>query len=240
MAERERRCDRPVMYQRWRDLLFLHYAVDPALVRMLVPTPLEVDTFPSGDGQESAWIGLVPFRMEGVRIRGLPAVPLNGAFPETNVRTYVHLDGRPGVWFFSLDAASWLACAVAQRRFHLPYRHATMTVARKGDYVAYRSRRRSDDAGLTIEAAVTGSAAAAEPGTLEFFLLERYRLYATDGNAWFAGNVHHAPYAARNAQVVSCQQSLIEASGLPVHDFTHRLFSEGVDVRIGALEPIDI
>src|SRR5579862_5442485 len=98
------------MFQSWRDLLFLHFSLPVSEIQTLLPVGLEVDTFPNSEGIDRAWVGLVPFRMEGIRPRRLPALPWISAFPETNVRTYVHQGGRrPGVWFFSLDAARWLA-----------------------------------------------------------------------------------------------------------------------------------
>ena len=130
MAQREamrRRPKRgPVMYQRWYDLLFLHWAWDAAEIQATLPAGLTVDTF---DGQ--AWLGVVPFAMSGVRPRGLPAVGGLSAFLELNLRTYVHAaDGTPGVWFYSLDCEQRLAVMIARTLFGLPYRHARM--ARRG------------------------------------------------------------------------------------------------------------
>src|SRR5215470_3621302 len=119
---------------RWTNLLFAHWPVSVEAIRALVPEPLEIDTF---DGQ--AWLGVVPFRMEGVAPRFLPAVPGPGAFPELNVRTYVRLGRRRGVWFFSLDAASRIAVEGARSALHLPYYRAAMSITRVGDRVRYDS-----------------------------------------------------------------------------------------------------
>src|SRR5437867_5100192 len=108
-----------VTTMRWHDLLFLHWPVRPEIIRPLIPNGLELDTF---DG--AAWIGVVPFRMTGVRLRWLPPLPGISAFPELNVRTYVRVRDRPGVYFFSLDAGSRTAVAMARAWFHLPYFHA--------------------------------------------------------------------------------------------------------------------
>src|SRR5690349_18551619 len=121
---------------RWRDLLFAHWPVPVEAVRPLVPAGLEIDTF---DGQ--AWVGVVPFRMEGVAPRFLPSVPGPSAFPELNVRTYVRRGRRAGVWFFSLDAASRVAVEGARLGFHLPYYRAAMSVATDGGWTTYRSER---------------------------------------------------------------------------------------------------
>src|SRR5579859_5771812 len=111
-----------VMAQNWHDLLFAHWPLPAAILRPHVPARLEIETF---GGQ--AWLGVVPFRMSGVRLRGTPAVPWLSAFPELNVRTYVVADGKPGVWFFSLDAANPMAVAIARAWFHLPYFRACMS-----------------------------------------------------------------------------------------------------------------
>lgn len=232
ITERRRPSGRPAFRQRWRDLLFLHFPIEPDLIRPHVPNGLELDTFARPDGQEQAWLGLVPFRMEGIRLRGLPGLPGHSAMPETNVRTYVHRAGRPGVWFFSLDAASSLACRVARRFFHLPYHEAAMSVLRRGDSLSYESRRRSGSVGSSLLARVLGAPCFAEPGSLEFFLIERYLLFSTNGGNWFTGSVHHSPYPLRTAELEGCEQSLLGALGLPCQAFSHVLFSEGVDVTV--------
>jgi uncharacterized protein len=123
-------------FMRWHELLFIHWPVPAGSLRPLIPAGLELETF---DG--AAWLGVVPFRMSGCRVRGLPPVPGLSAFPELNVRTYVSAEGKPGVWFFSLDAASWLAVRGARWLFHLDYFDARMSVARKGNEIDYRSTR---------------------------------------------------------------------------------------------------
>src|SRR5688500_5474109 len=125
------------VFMRWHELLFMHWPVPAAALRPLIPAGLELDTF---DG--SAWLGVVPFRMSGIRRRLLPPVPGTAAFPELNVRTYVTAGAKPGVWFFSLDAANRLAVRVARWTFHLPYYDATMSCTRdRAGEVAYRSTR---------------------------------------------------------------------------------------------------
>src|ERR1700731_3419183 len=125
-----------IMAQSWHDLLFAHWPIDAALVRPHIPTPLAIDTF---DGQ--AWIAVVPFRMSGVRLRSIPALPWLSAFPELNVRTYVVAQGKPGVWFFSLDAGNPIAVAAARLSFHLPYFTAQMKCEEKNGWINYRSGR---------------------------------------------------------------------------------------------------
>ncbi len=124
------------MRQKWHDLLFMHWRIPPQTLRPLIPRSLELDSF-----EGSAWLGIVPFRMTGVRLRGTPNIPGLSAFPELNVRTYVSAGGKPGVWFFSLDAASAIAVAAARAWFHLPYFRARMSLAAHADEIRYRSHR---------------------------------------------------------------------------------------------------
>ena len=125
------------MVQRWHDLLFAHWRCPISEVRPLIPAPLEIETY---DG--SAWIGVIPFYMTGVRMRGVPPLPTAHAFEELNVRTYVTLDGRPGIWFFSLDCASMLAVVGARVGIHLPYFRAAMRMTRHDNgTIEYQSRR---------------------------------------------------------------------------------------------------
>ncbi len=125
-----------IMAQSWHDLLFAHWKVDAAVLRPHVPAELEVDTF---EGQ--SWLGVVPFRMSGVRLRWTPALPWLSAFLELNVRTYVTAQGKPGVWFFSLDAANPVAVAAARLSFHLPYFKARMTCGDVDGWIQYQSER---------------------------------------------------------------------------------------------------
>ena len=178
--------------QRWNDLLFAHWVVDCRAVQQTLPAGLFVDTF-----QGSAYIGIVPFFMERVRPTGFPPVPFVSWFMELNVRTYVHdASGTPGVWFYSLDCNQSLAVAVARRYFHLPYFRAAMAASRSGQSIRYRCCRRdcvSTASEFVWDRETEGREA--DPGTLEFFLLERYLLFASDSTGTlFTGRVHHTPY----------------------------------------------
>jgi len=239
-AERLRAAERPdgapVMRQRWRDLLFLHAAVDAESIQPLLPRGLEVETRPDSSGRERAWIGLIPFRMFGVTPRGIPPLPWISAFPETNVRTYVHRGGRdPGVWFFSLDAARWLACKAARAAFSLPYFHARMGTRRDRERVEFRSERLERPFARSRVVAELGDALApAAPDSLEHFLVERYRLYAVHRGRLATARVHHSPYPLRAARVVDLDTQLLDAAGLPAAPIAHVVFSEGVDVDVFA------
>jgi len=134
-----------IMAQSWHDLLFAHWPIDAALLRPHIPAALQIDSF---EGQ--AWIAVVPFRMSGVRLRWTPAFPWLSAFPEMNVRTYVSAGGKPGVWFFSLDARNPLAVAIARAWFHLPYFRAQMNCEERDGWIHYRSERRHPGAAAGI------------------------------------------------------------------------------------------
>src|SRR4051794_11071808 len=114
-----------VMGQTWIDLLFAHWPVPEETLRRAVPAGIPIDTF---DG--SAWIGITPFEVVAAHPRAVPPLPWLSRFPELNVRTYTTIGGRPGIWFFSLDAARALTAAAARATYRLPYRHARMEIAR--------------------------------------------------------------------------------------------------------------
>jgi uncharacterized protein len=173
--------------QSWLDLCFLHWRVDETQLRKLVPDSVELDTH---DG--STWLGITPFRLSNFRLRGLPPIPGLSTFPEVNVRTYVTRDGRPGIWFFSLDAASRLAVEAAKKAYKLPYHHAEMRYERVGEYVEYESSRAGAAFGGRYRG--DGNLFHAEAGTLEYFLTERYCLYTEDGGRLYRAEIHHPPW----------------------------------------------
>jgi len=204
-----------------------------ALLRPLVPASLSIDTF-----EGKALVGLVPFTMQGIRLAYLPPVPGTTAFHETNLRTYVHRDGRdPGVWFFSLDAANALAVKVARARFHLPYFKARMRMHVQNARIEYASARLwPAPVPAALEATWTIGDALAPPavGSFEHFLLERYILYAqSPRGALHLGRVHHAPYPARRARLEKLRESLFAAAGITgLGDPVSVLYSPGVDVDV--------
>jgi hypothetical protein len=223
---------RPVMYQRWRTLLFLHWEVPAEELARLLPPGLTLDTY-----EGRAFVGLVPFTMKGVRPAGLPPFPPLSDFHETNVRTYVHREGKdPGVWFFSLDAANRIAVKLARAWFRLPYHFAQMELRREGSWISYRSERRWPapvPARCAVRCAPKGEAAASTPGTLQHFLVERYFLYTVHGGGLWRGQVHHPPYQVRGAEVEELDESLLAAAGIsrpPAVPLVH--FSDGVDVDV--------
>jgi uncharacterized protein YqjF (DUF2071 family) len=203
-----------IMSQTWHDLLFAHWPIDEASLRTLrplIPGALDIDTF-----QDKAWIGVVPFRMSGVRLRATPALPTLSAFPELNVRTYVTHGGKPGVWFFSLDAANAIAVSVARAWFHLPYFNARMRCERRNDWIEYssdRTHRAAPKARLSGRYRPIGEVFQAKPGTLEHFLTERYCLYAADENGKISrGEIQHSPWRLQPAQAELSENTMIESA----------------------------
>jgi uncharacterized protein YqjF (DUF2071 family) len=221
--------------QSWHYLLFAHWPIPAAVLRPLVPAGIAVQEF-SG----TSWIGLVPFRMSGVMRRGLPDLPWVSAFPELNVRIYVERDGRPGVWFLSLDAANPLAVWAARRFFHLPYYRAQMSLT--GDEQAgfrYTSRRAGAEFAGTYRP--TGAVYHAAPGTLEHWLTERYCLYARapDGSLW-RNDVHHAPWPLQPAEADITRNTMFASHGLTpgaVPPLLH--FSRRIDVVVWGGKRVD-
>ncbi len=235
LRERERPEGPIVMYQRWSELLFLHWPMEAKRIQQTLPEGLYVDTF---DG--NAWIGVVPFQMQAVRPRYLPAAPGLSAFPELNLRTYVYdAEGRPGVWFYSLDTPNRIANWIAQKFFHLNYRRARMRVAVTGGQLRYQSElwMGTDwDARQYYTWQREGKRDQAVPGSLEFFLVERYRLFAYDParRRLLSGQVHHTPYLLQSGSLNRYTKRLFELSGFvsPSGPPASVLMSAGVDVQI--------
>jgi hypothetical protein len=240
------------MSQSWHDLLFAHWRIDVADLSMLhpqIPTPLDIDTF-----QGQAWIGVVPFRMPGVRLRATPALPTLSAFPELNVRTYVTHGGKPGVWFFSLDAANAIAVSVARAWFHLPYFNARMSCENRNGWIEYsseRTHRVAPKANLRMRYRPTGEIFRAQLGTLEHFLTERYCLYAANAKGKISrGEIQHAPWPLQQAEAEFQNNTMIEAAvelgapaplspGSPPHPNSPLLhFSARQDVVVWHPQPI--
>ncbi len=213
---RERPTGPPLLRQEWGDLLFMHWPVPAELLQPYLPPRLTIDTY---DGL--AWLAVVPFRMSKVRTRFTPPVPGADEFLELNVRTYVHLDGVPGVWFFSLDATNALAVWAARTFFNLPYLRATMRLDRPNanlhQFRAERTHAGAPAATFSATWAVQAPLPPAEPGSLAFFLTERYCLYASNQaqTKLYRGRVAHAPWPLHAAQVLHCESTLIESHGLP-------------------------
>lgn len=223
------------MHHRWESLLFLHWRVPAAVIQPTLPAGLAVDTF-----EGNAYLGIVPFFMRNVRFVRTPALPWVADFLELNVRTYVHDSaGVPGVWFYSLDCNQPLAVHAARLLTGLNYLHADMSASIGGDFTEYHCQRRgAAEARYSYRGA--GADRECDPESLEFFLLERYYLYATRGRSLLRGQVAHAPYRYRAAEVRTYSQLPAELDGfadLP-EDPVHTCFVDAVEVNIYATEKI--
>jgi uncharacterized protein len=227
----------PVMYHRWMRITFLHWRYPADLLQSMVPDRLTVDTF---DG--SAWVGLTPFLMRGVRAPGIPALPWLSDFPEINVRTYVRDGrGRSGIWFLSLDAARLPAVLAARAGYWLPYHWSDMAVRIDGDRVSYRCRRRGPGRhGARCDADVEFGPPLdeAERDALAHFLTARYRLFTVVAGRLVAAEVEHPEWPLHGAQVRRLDQDLLPAAGLPAPDARPLVHaSPGVPVRVGMWHP---
>ena len=229
LAIREKPTGSPVMFQTWNNLLFLHWEINPNEIAKRIPDRLSVDLH-----EGKTYLGLVPFFMRKVRPRFLPQMPWLSNFLELNVRAYVHDEqGRPGVWFFSLDCDQPIAVEVARKFFHLPYQHARMS----SEGSIYRCQRKGRQEEAVFDYESSGDLRTAEPGSLEFFLLERYLLFSESRSGKIhRGQVHHEPYQFTEARVGEYSSAPIEwenftVSGPPVS----QLHSPGVPVNIHPL-----
>jgi len=200
-----------VMLQKWHDLLFAHWALPPQQVRPLVPKELELDV---RDG--SAWVGVIPFWMSGIRARGVPAVPGLSSSPELNVRTYVSYRGIPGVYFWSLDIASHAAVWGARTFYHLPYFYASMSVKNAGERFAYSCSRLDDPKPAEFRGRYwpISPPRQREKGALENFLTERYCLYTVHRGKVFRAYIHHLPWPLQNAEAEIELNTMAQAAGI--------------------------
>jgi uncharacterized protein YqjF (DUF2071 family) len=226
------------MVQTWNDLLFAHWPVPAEILRPLVPSALSLDTF---DGQ--CWVAVTPFHMTGIRARGLPPIPGLARFPELNVRMYVTVGGKPGVYFFSLDAGSRVAVWSARAAYRLPYFYARMKVGYNDDWVMYNSRRKSfhnSDAAFTGKYRAAGAIQLRRPGTLEHWLTERYCLYTVAGDDAFRAEIHHAQWPLQDAEAEITENTMASAAGIELPEGPPMLhFVKKLDVLIWPLRKIE-
>jgi uncharacterized protein len=223
-----------IMEQTWADLLFAHWSLPHEVVQRAVPAELPVDTF---DGK--AWVGVVPFHLRGLRARGLPSIPAISSFPELNLRTYVTIGGKPGVYFFSLDAGNKLGVAGARTLFHLNYFDALMSITRGADgftFLSRRADRRSATVDFSARYRADGKGFRAQPGTLEYFLVERYCLYSVSAaRRVYRLDIHHKPWLLQPAVAQLDPGALFTASNLPAPSDGPLLHFSPVQEMIGWL-----
>jgi len=225
------------MAQTWNDLLFAHYPVRSETISHLIPPELTLDTF-----EGEAWISITPFALANMRLRRLPPIPGTDDFCELNVRTYVTAEGKPGIWFFSLDAGNSLAVWGARRAFHLPYFRARMTCKTEQGITHYSSRRthaQSPPAELRVDYHPTSAVNQARAGTLAHWLAERYCLYSRDRyGKVYRGEIHHVPWPLQDAEAdirlnTMTKQIDVQLSGAPLLHFAKRQ-----DVLIWPIYPV--
>jgi hypothetical protein len=217
------------MKQQWRDLAYIHWRYDPALLQSLMPEGIEVDTF---DG--SSWVGLIPFSMRNISFPFIPPVPYFGSFPEVNVRTYVKRNGVPGVWFFSLDVNRLIPAFVARTTYFIPYCWGRASHTKEDQHLRTTVKRRWPSRSST-QIELTIGAEIKEPTDLAHFLSARWGLYSKG----FGGRLRYAPvdheqWQLYEANIVNLEDQLVMAAGLPAPTGeAHVMFSPGVSVRIG-------
>jgi uncharacterized protein len=225
-----------VMKQTWYDLLFAHWEIDSNLIKPFIPSSLQLDTY-----QGRAWIAVVPFRMSGIRLKYLPEIPFTSKFPEINVRTYVTYQGKPGVYFFSLDASNYLAVKVAKSFFHLPYHQSDMIVTSEGDSINFHSYRNKskDEYRFRGKYQPTSDVYYAELGSLEYWLTERYCLYTEKNNRLYRGEIHHQPWPLQQAKADIYENTMVTINGFPLlHTKPLLHFAKKLDVLLWGIEEL--
>ena len=225
-----------IMTQSWHDLLFAHWPVAVDALRELIPPGLELELF-----DQRAWLGVIPFRMTNVAPRGVPSLPWVSEFSELNVRTYVRVGDKPGIYFFSLDASNPMAVMVARTMFNLPYFSALIDVSPRDGYVHYQCRRTDPCAEFTGRYRPVGPVHEAVPGTLDYFLTERYCLYTLDSSFHLQRlEIHHPPWPLQPAEADIQVNTMAEAAGIRLPSMAPLLhFSRRQDMVAWPLTRVD-
>jgi uncharacterized protein len=215
--------------QTWVEHAFLHWRFEPSQLSRLLPDSVELETY---DG--SAWLGVTPFLLTGLRLRGLPPLPGISTFPEVSARTYVTRDGKPGLWYFALDAGSTLAVEAAKRVYRLPYARSQIRYVRDGNRIHLESARAG--AAFSADYGGVGESFVAAPGSLEAFLTDRYCIYTEDGGRVYRTELHHRPWELRRGDAIV---DLNTFTPMPLPSTpTHVLFAERQDALIWPLREL--
>jgi uncharacterized protein YqjF (DUF2071 family) len=215
--------------QTWVEHAFLHWRLDPLELERLLPDSVRLETY-----DDAAWLGVTPFLLTGLRLRGLPPFPGISSFPEVSVRTYVTRDGKPGLWYFALDAGSTLAVEAAKRVYRLPYVRAQIRYVREDDRVHLESARASS--AFAAEYGGTGETFTAAPGSLEAFLTDRYCIYTEDGGRAYRAELHHPRWRLQRGEA-SVDVNTFTPMPLPQVP-EHVLFSERQDAVVWPLREL--
>ena len=228
LAPARRSPGKPLGFQNWRSFLFLHWEVPVDQLRACVPDSLSLDLY-----EGKALMGVVPFVMRDIRPHWWPAFAAIN-FLETNVRTYVHCGGEPGVYFMSLDANSHLGVWGGRMGWGLPYHFAKMKFTAGEHQHMYQVQRARQPATFPTRYQIGDPLGPSQLDTLQHFLLERYLLFVErQGQVW-RGQGHHRPYPVQKVEVTEVSDSLIQAAGIePIDaDPVCAHYSPGVDVEI--------
>jgi uncharacterized protein len=225
------------MHQRWNNLLFLHWPIDPLLLRPLIPDDLAIDTF-----EGTAWIGITPFHLEDLRPPMLPALPGLSAFNELNLRTYVLHNGTPGIWFFSLDASKLLPAMAARIFFMLPYFKASIRFQEGEDLFSFSLNRPGARPAKFKANWRTGSRLRApDTESLAFFLVERYCCFAVEGRSIYQIRIYHHPWILNDAEATVEESTMVGSLGVPEpvsEPLCH--FSRSLDVEVWAPHRVNL
>jgi len=218
-----------IMRQSWRNSLFIHWPIPAEVLRPHIPSVLEIDTY-----NGSAWLGVVVFVMGGIYPRGLSSISLTPPFPEINVRTYVHYNGKPGIFFMSLDVGDWASCTIAKRWYRLPYKKADISSRKEGQTFYCQSVRKGTKNPLTsfqVKYTPLSEVYFPKDGTLDDWLTERYCLYSTNnGINIYCSEIHHRPWPLQKVEAEISRNTLLmpfKIDGTEVQPIYH--FSKGVD-----------
>jgi len=223
------------MAQTWHDLLFAHWPVPVSVLRPLVPSNLELHTY-----EGECWLAVTPFHMSDIHARGLPPLPGLSRFPELNVRTYVSFADKPGVYFFSLDAANSLAVLAARWLYALPYFKAEMRVEMREDEVAYSSRRRRGNSEFRGRYHPVREVELRQPGSLAHWLTERYCLYSVSRNHVYRAEIHHIPWPLQDAEAEITTNTMAESAGITLPQTAPILhFARYLEVLIWPLRRVE-
>jgi uncharacterized protein len=222
------------MAQTWHDLLFAHWPVEPGKLRRLVPPELPLDVC-----DNECWVAIAPFHMSHIHVRGLPPLPGFSRFPELNVRTYVTLGKKPGVYFFSLDVTNLAAVWAARAFYRLPYFHAQMSVHGNQGNISYSSERRQGRAAFQATYAPVGAVELRSPNSLEAWLTERYCLYTVARGRVYRADIHHQPWPLENARAEIASNTMAQAAGIELPAIPPLLhFSRKLEVLVWPLRMV--
>ncbi|WP_010651685.1 YqjF family protein [Oceanobacillus massiliensis] len=225
-----------ILRQRWRNVSFMHWAVQPKHLRPFIPDRLTIDTYHS-----QAWIGILVFDMESIHFRGLPKLSLTPRFSEVNVRTYVTYNGVPGIYFLSIDVDNWASSKIAKRWYRLPYHDAAIANEPALHTYHYESIRRKQTY-LKAEGSVTPISEIyhSEKKSLDYWLTERYRLYTAQKSALYEADIHHKPWPLQKAEANISRNSHLSRLKIDVNPFSPTVvhFSQGVDTLFWNIKKI--